>query len=106
MHVPAQPIVGLAAKDYSYWEAWQVNPGSHLTAQYNDNFGGPGGATTDARARFYEGLTLPSVFKAGGVFPAGRLMAAWDTPANNAIIVPALSAVKATPLNHRWYMVP
>jgi RHS repeat-associated protein len=108
MNVPRVrlPFGTLGPATYSYWEAWRVNPDSHLTAQYNDNFGGEGGTTIDARARFYEGLKLPQVFQAGGVGPAGRLMSAWDNPTNNAAILPALSAAKGTALNHRWYVVP
>jgi hypothetical protein len=51
------------------WEAWEVKPNSRFTIYYpdpeDDTFGGfPSGTRIQAEARFYEGLTLPSSFKA------------------------------------------
>ena len=94
----------LPGADYDYWEARRVNPGSHLTAQYNDNFKGTSGTTFDAQARFYEGLSLPESFVVANTSNNPKI-----APANNLRATatnPHLSTANATAVNHRWFVVP
>jgi RHS repeat-associated protein len=53
-------------REYTYWEAWSVPKGSKFTSYYpdpkDDIFRDYSGNRTDASARFYEGLKLPSSF--------------------------------------------
>ena len=89
-------IAGTAGGDFApgggYSEAWKVNPGQTMTtrsAQYNwdDNtwlagsgVSSHGTACAIQVARYYEGLSLPSVFKQDNVEPAGHLHATWQNP--------------------------
>lgn len=59
---------GSGKRSWRYWEAWRVLPGSrytifHLTDRYDDEFKDTPGSKVTARARFYEGLTLPTSFQ-------------------------------------------
>ncbi|HEX5417670.1 MAG TPA: hypothetical protein VFZ25_18590 [Chloroflexota bacterium] len=76
-----------------YWEAWQVHAGQKVTTYaeggdvLDDTFSNPsyaagskGEVSETGTPQFYEGLTLPSSFKANGVAPAGILPATKSDP--------------------------
>jgi RHS repeat-associated protein len=84
-----------------FWEAWEVKPNSQYTKYYpdpeDDTFSGfPSGHTAQAEARFYEGLTLPSSFKANNP----------DTPSGilpSTTVNPNLPTANATaPVDRVW----
>jgi hypothetical protein len=76
-----------------YWEAWKVNKGKSVTTYAeggdvdDDTFSNPsyaagtrGSVTETGAAEFYEGLTLPSSFKADPSSPAGILPVTKSSP--------------------------
>lgn len=76
-----------------YWEAWQVRAGKKVTTYaeggdvLDDTFANPsyaagskGEVSETGSPQFYEGLTLPTSFKANGVVPAGILPATKSDP--------------------------
>lgn len=76
-----------------YWEAWQVRAGQKVTTYaeggdvLDDTFANPsyadgskGEVSETGTPQFYEGLTLPTSFKANGVVPAGILPATKSDP--------------------------
>ena len=76
-----------------YWEAWQIRAGQKVTTYaeggdvLDDTFANPsyaagskGEVSETGTPQFYEGLTLPTSFKANGVVPAGILPATKSDP--------------------------
>jgi RHS repeat-associated protein len=85
---------------YTYWEAWKVPVGSKFTIYYpdpdDDTFRDYSGRRTDASARFYEGLQLPSSF-----IPNNPATYAYILPSTT--VNPNLSTSNATaPVDRTW----